>query len=179
MRDSGPLEARVLAALRDVPDFPKPGIRFKDVTPLLADGALFRATTDAMAAWYEGAGVTRVAGVESRGFILAAPIAQRLGVGFVPLRKPGKLPWQRRRVDYALEYGTDGLEAHLDACAGDRVLVVDDVLATGGTAAAACELVEGLGGTVVGCAFLLALDFLDGRARLGGRPERSLVRLAG
>ena len=179
MADPGTLERRVLAALRDVPDFPKPGVLFKDVTPLLADGPLFRDATGAMAAWFAEARVTRVAGIESRGFILGAPIAQHLGVGFVPLRKPGKLPYERRSVAYALEYGSDALEAHVDACPGDRVLIVDDVLATGGTAAAACALVEAVGGTVVGCAFLLALDFLGGRARLAGRPERSLVRIAG
>jgi adenine phosphoribosyltransferase len=169
--------ARVRAALRDVPDFPRPGILFKDVTPVLADGALFRDTTAAMADWYRAAGVTRVAGVESRGFILGAPIAQHLGVGFVPLRKPGKLPFERRRVEYALEYGADTLEAHVDACPGDRVLVVDDVLATGGTAAAACQLVEAVGGQVVGCAFLLTLGFLGGSARLAGRSQRAIVVL--
>jgi adenine phosphoribosyltransferase len=173
------LEARALAALRDVPDFPRPGILFKDVTPLLADGSLFREVTAAMAGWYAEAGMTRVAGIESRGFILGAPIAQHLGVGFIPLRKPGKLPYERRQVSYALEYGTDVLEAHVDACPGDRVLLVDDVLATGGTAAAGCALVESVGGTVVGCAFLLSLDFLGGTGRLGGRNVRSLVRVAG
>lgn len=171
------LSTRVLARLRDVPDFPRPGILFKDVTPVLADGALFRATTEAMAEWYEGERITRVAGIESRGFILGAPVAQHLGVGFVPLRKPGKLPYDRRSVEYALEYGTDTLEAHVDACPGDRVLVVDDVLATGGTAEAACRLVEAVGGTVVGCAFLLTLGFLDGERRLEGRAVRSVLRL--
>jgi adenine phosphoribosyltransferase len=171
------LADRVRAALRDVPDFPRPGILFKDVTPVVGDGLLFREATEEMAAWYRDAGVTRVAGIESRGFILGAPIAQHLGVGFVPLRKPGKLPYERHRVEYALEYGTDVLEAHVDACPGDRVLVVDDVLATGGTAAAACELVEAVGGQVVGCAFLVTLDFLGGPARLRGRGHRTLVRL--
>ena len=171
------LSARLLARLRDVPDFPRPGIVFKDVTPVLADGALFREATQAMAEWYRGEGITRVAGIESRGFILGAPVAQHLGVGFVPLRKPGKLPYDRRRIEYALEYGTDTLEAHVDACPGDRVLVVDDVLATGGTAEAACRLVEAVGGTVVGCAFLLTLGFLDGERRLEGRAVRSVLRL--
>lgn len=174
---AGELSARLLATLRDVPDFPKPGILFKDVTPVLADGALFREVTETMAGWYSDAGITRVAGIESRGFILGAPIAQHLGVGFVPLRKPGKLPYARHRVEYALEYGTDTLEAHVDACPGDRVLVVDDVLATGGTAEAACRLVEGVGGEVVGCTFLLALGFLGGERRLEGRPVRSVLRL--
>ena len=171
------LPARLLATLRDVPDFPKPGILFKDVTPVLADATLFREVTETMAAWYADAGITRVAGIESRGFILGAPIAQHLGVGFVPLRKPGKLPYQRQRVEYALEYGSDTLEAHVDACPGDRVLVVDDVLATGGTAEAACRLVEAVGGEVVGCAFLLTLGFLGGDRRLDGRPVRSVLRI--
>ena len=171
------LSDRLRAALRDVPDFPKPGVLFKDVTPVLRDGALFREVTATMAEPFRGAGVTRVAGIESRGFIFGAPIAQHLGVGFVPLRKPGKLPWNRQHVAYALEYGTDGLEAHVDACPGDRVVIVDDVLATGGTAGAACELVEAVGGTVVGCSVLLSLDFLGGAARLAGRPVRALLHL--
>ena len=171
------LPARLLATLRDVPDFPKPGILFRDITPVLADAAMFRETTETMAGWYADAGITRVAAIESRGFILGAPIAQHLGVGFVPLRKPGKLPFERQRVDYALEYGTDTLEAHVDACPGDRVLVVDDVLATGGTADAACRLVEAVGGVVVGCAFLLTLGFLGGERRLEGRAVRSVLRL--
>jgi adenine phosphoribosyltransferase len=171
------LADRLRAALRDVPDFPKPGILFKDLTPVLADGALFREATEAMAAPFAGAGITRVAAIESRGFILGAPIAQHLGAGLVPLRKPGKLPWTRERVSYALEYGIDSLEAHTDACPGDRVLIVDDVLATGGTAAAACALVEAVGGTVVACSVLLSLEFLGGAERLGGRPLHALLRL--
>lgn len=169
------LADRVRAALRDVPDHPKPGILFKDITPLLGDAELFARVTDAMADVWAGEGVTHVAGVESRGFILAGPIARRLGAGFVPLRKPGKLPARRTRVEYALEYGTDAIEAHTDACPGGRVLVVDDVLATGGTAAAACELVEAVGGVVVGCAFLLELGFLDGARRLGDRRRDALA----
>lgn len=171
------LNDRLCAALRDVPDFPKPGIVFKDLTPVLADAALFRDATEAMAAPFAAAGITRVAGIESRGFILGAPIAQHLGAGFVPLRKPGKLPWTRRRVAYALEYGADSLEAHVDACPGDRVLIVDDVLATGGTAAAACGLVEAVGGAVVACSVLLSLDYLGGAERLAGRSLHALVRL--
>ena len=171
------LSDRVRAALRDVPDFPKPGIRFKDVTPVLRDAALFRHVTEAMAEPFRQSGITRVAGIESRGFILGAPIAQHLGVGFVPLRKPGKLPWTTERVAYALEYGTDSLEAHVDACAGDRVLLVDDVLATGGTAGAACQLIEAVGGSVAACSMLLSLPSLGGEVRVGGRPLHALLRL--
>jgi adenine phosphoribosyltransferase len=170
------LEADVRAAIRDVPDFPKPGILFKDITPLLADGALFERVTRAMAAEFAGRGITHVAGIESRGFVFGAPIAQHLGVGFVPLRKPGKLPHQTRRVEYALEYGADALEAHADACGeGASVLLVDDVLATGGTAAAACRLLESLGATVTACTFLLAIGGLDGGTRLAGRDVRVLL----
>jgi adenine phosphoribosyltransferase len=129
-----------------------------------------------MAAPFAALGITRVAGVESRGFILAAPVAQALGAGFLPIRKPGKLPWRTAGRDYALEYGTDRLEVHVDACdEGARVLLVDDVLATGGTAAAACALIEDVGGTVVGCSFLLTIAMLRGKDRLIGREVRTLL----
>ena len=169
------LESRIAAALRDVPDFPKPNIVFKDITPVLADPVLLRDVTAAMAAPWAGAGITHVAGIESRGFILGTPVALALGCGFVPIRKPGKLPWKTESAEYALEYGTDRLEMHVDACPSPaRVLVVDDVLATGGTAAAACGLVERVGGTVAGCSFLLAIGFLGGAMRLEGRMVRTL-----
>ena len=164
-------------AIRDVPDFPKPGILFKDITPLLADGRLFRQACDAMAAPFADDGVEVVAAIESRGFLLGGPIAATLGVGIVPIRKVGKLPFTTQRVTYALEYGTDALEVHVDACLARRnVLLVDDVLATGGTAAAACELIESIGGTVKGCSFLVGLDFLNGAERLPGRLVRSVLR---
>jgi adenine phosphoribosyltransferase len=163
-------------AIRDVPDFPKPGIVFKDITPLLADASLFRAACESMAAPFRGDGIDIVAAVESRGFMLAGPIAVALGAGLVPIRKVGKLPYERRRVEYELEYGIDALEVHVDACAGrGRVLIVDDVLATGGTAAAACTLIESVGGTVAGCSFLIALGFLGGAERLGGRRLESVL----
>ena len=163
-------------AIRDIPDFPKAGIVFKDITPLLGQGRLFAAATDVMAARWQAHGVTHVAAIESRGFILGAPIAQRLGAGFIPVRKRGKLPHRTEGVDYALEYGTDRVEVHVDACgAGARVLVVDDVLATGGTAAATCALMEKVGGQVVGCAFLLSIGGLGGAARLVGREVDTLI----
>ena len=162
--------------IRDIPDFPKPGIVFKDITPLLADGALFPRACDEMAAPFRDAGVTLVAAIESRGFLLGGPVAQALGAGIIPIRKVGKLPYTTRRVTYALEYGTDALEVHVDACAKDaRVLIVDDVLATGGTAAAACELIESVGGRVVGCSFLIALTFLNGASRVGSRRLESVL----
>ena len=164
------------AKIRHVPDFPKPGILFYDITTLLNDAQGFRDAIDAMAAPYMGEDIDTVVGIESRGFILGAAVAMTLGAGFVPIRKPGKLPAQTIRETYALEYGTDSLEIHSDAVhAGSRVLVHDDLLATGGTARATCELVEGLGGNVVGCAFLIELAFLDGRARLGERTVHSLL----
>jgi adenine phosphoribosyltransferase len=167
---------RMSALVRDIPDFPRPGITFKDITPLLADAGAFRAAVDGIAGRFDGATVDRVLGVEARGFILAAPIAYRFGAGFTPVRKAGKLPWQVEAEEYALEYGTDLLEIHRDAVApGERVLVVDDVLATGGTAAATVRLVERLGGEVVGLGFALELAFLDGRSRLPGRDVQSLV----
>ena len=170
------VSAAVRRTIRDVPDFPKPGIVFKDITPLLADAPLFRGVTDAFAMLFAGGSVTHVVAMESRGFIFGAPVAQALGVAFVPVRKPGKLPHTTVREDYALEYGTDALEMHADALgSAGRVLVVDDVLATGGTAAATCRLVERAGGAVVGCAFLLEISPLLGRASLDGRWVESLV----
>ena len=163
-------------AIRDVPDFPKAGIVFKDITPLLASGALFRRACDELAAPFRDSGVTLVAAIESRGFLLAGPVARTLGAGLVPIRKVGKLPFTTQRVTYALEYGTDALEVHVDACAkGANVLIVDDVLATGGTAAAACELIESVGGRVTGCSFLIALSFLNGANRLPGRRLESVL----
>ena len=170
------LTERLVRAIRDVPDFPKPGILFKDITPALADARLFADITSAMATPWRGEGITHVAGIESRGFILAAPVALHLSAGFVPIRKPGKLPWKSAGRDYALEYGTDRLEMHVDACAaGSRVLLVDDVLATGGTAAAAAALIEDVGATVVGCSFLLSIGALRGIERLRGRTVRVLI----
>lgn len=170
------LQAQLRDAMRDIPDFPKPGIVFKDITPLLGDPDLFVAATDAMADSFRDADVTYVAAIESRGFILGAPVAQRLGAGLIPVRKRGKLPYRTEGVDYALEYGSDRVEVHVDACgAGARVLVVDDVLATGGTAAAACALLEKLGATVIGCAFLLSIGGLGGDRKLAGRPVRTLL----
>lgn len=170
--------AVLLDHLRDVPDFPEPGIVFKDITPLLADAQAFRLAVDAISEPYLDSSVDLVAGMEARGFLFAAPIAYRLGAGCVPFRKPGKLPYETVEHTYDLEYGTDTLAAHIDAIGpGARVLVVDDVLATGGTAAAACELVEGLGGTIVACAFLLELGFLSGRERLDGQSVMSVLTI--
>jgi adenine phosphoribosyltransferase len=167
---------RLAALVRDIPDFPRPGVTFKDITPLLADPEAFRSAVDGIADRFAGAQVDRVLGVEARGFILAAPIAYRFGAGFTPVRKAGKLPWQVEAEQYELEYGTDLLEIHRDAIEpGERILVVDDVLATGGTAAATLRLVERLGGEVVGLGFVIELGFLDGRSRLPGRDVVSLV----
>ena len=167
---------RVAGAIRDVPDFPKPGIVFKDITPVLLDPSLFRDATEAMAAPFASESISHVVAIESRGFILGAPVAQALGAAFVPFRKPGKLPHLVERVEYALEYGVDALECHRDALSGgQRVLVVDDVLATGGTAGAACALVESLGATVQGCTFLVELSFLNGRSKLSGRRIERVV----
>jgi adenine phosphoribosyltransferase len=165
--------------IRDIPDFPQPGVVFKDITPLLADGPSFGAAIGGIVDHWSAAGDRRpatVVGIESRGFLLAAPVADRLGAGVTLVRKPGKLPWKTVREEYALEYGTDALEIHEDALApGEPVLVVDDVLATGGTAAATVRLVEKLGGRIVGCAFLVELGFLDGRRRLGELDVQALV----
>jgi adenine phosphoribosyltransferase len=162
--------------LRDIPDFPQPGIVFKDLTPLLADVDAFRFTVDAIADHAEGLAVDKVVGIEARGFIFAAAVAYRLGAGFVPVRKPGKLPWQTVTETYALEYGSDSLDLHRDAiAAGESVLIVDDVLATGGTAAATCRLVERLGGRIAGLAFVVELGFLEGRAKLPDHDMLSLI----
>ncbi|MDP9071799.1 MAG: adenine phosphoribosyltransferase [Actinomycetota bacterium] len=162
--------------IRDVVDFPRPGVVFKDVTPLLADVDAFRFSVDTLAGHFAGAGVDKVVGIEARGFIVAAPVAHGLGAGFVPVRKGGKLPSAVEKEEYVLEYGTDVLEVHGDAVGpGQRVLVVDDVLATGGTALAATRLVEKLGAHVVGLGFVIELAFLDGRSRLAGRDVVSLI----
>ena len=166
-----------LASLvRDVPDFPKPGIVFKDIMPLLANAQAFHQAVEQLAEWAEPRKPDIVLGAEARGFITGGALAERLGAGFVPARKPGKLPWRTVSAKYALEYGFDALELHADAIGkGQRVLVHDDVLATGGTAAAKCELVERLGGEVVGVLFLIELDFLHGRERLSAYDVHSLI----
>lgn len=162
--------------IRDVPEFPKPGVVFKDITPLLAAPDAFRAAIDAVCEPWKGTRIDKVLGVEARGFIIAAPVAYRFGAGFVPVRKAGKLPWDIEREEYELEYGTDLLEIHHDAVQpGERTLIVDDVLATGGTAGAAVRLVEKLGGVVAGLGFVIELGFLRGRERLGGYESRSLL----
>ncbi len=163
--------------IRDIPDFPQPGVVFKDITPLLADVGAFRTTIDAIADHFADRPVTRVLGIEARGFIIAAPVAYKFGGAFVPVRKAGKLPWEIERVEYELEYGSDLLEIHRDAVApGDHVLVVDDVLATGGTMKAACDLVRSLGGQLVGVAVLIELLGLNGRSRLGELPVHSVLQ---
>ena len=167
---------RITSRIRDVPDFPKPGILFKDVTPLLGDGPAFRLVTDLLAERIAGKKPELIVGIESRGFIFGAALAERLGVGFVPVRKPGKLPYKTTRETYSLEYGTDALEMHEDAVEKRRCLVVDDLLATGGTAAATARLVERQGGVVDGFAFVIELEFLKGRQRLGERPVHALLR---
>jgi adenine phosphoribosyltransferase len=165
------------AKIRDVPDFPKPGIVFKDIMPLLADPAALRQTVDELAAWAEPRQPDIVLGAEARGFITGGALACKLGCGFVAARKPGKLPWRTVSAKYALEYGFDALELHADAIvAGQRVLVHDDVLATGGTARAKCELVEQLGGEVVGVLFIISLEFLKGRERLSAYDVHSLIQ---
>lgn len=170
------LAADLARTIRDIADFPKPGIGFKDITPVLLDAALFRRTTDALAAAFGDAGVTHVLAIESRGFIFGAPVAQALGVGFVPLRKPGKLPHVRVSERYDLEYGSDALEVHFDALrAGDRALIVDDLLATGGTAAAAVRLVERCGAQLAGVGAVIDLSFLPWRERLKGCNVEMLV----
>src|SRR2546423_13512637 len=160
-RDAGWLKEHI----RDIPDFPRPGVVFKDITPLLADVDAFRFTVDAIADHFAGQTIDKVLGIEARGFIAAAPVAYRFGAGFVPVRKAGKLPYQVEKEEYVLEYGTDLLEIHKDAVApGERALVVDDVMATGGTAAAAIRVVEKLGASIGGLAVVIELGFLRGRS---------------
>ena len=174
--DQEVLRTRVLATVRVVPDFPKPGIQFMDIMPVLADAGLLKDVVAGLCAPWWDQGITHVAGIESRGFILGAPMATALGAGFIAVRKPGKLPWRTERQEYALEYGVGSLEVHADAC-GDsaRVLIVDDVLATGGTSRAACDLIARVGGAVVGCSFLLTVPGLGGRDRLAGIRAECLI----
>lgn len=176
------LSARLTQAIRDVPDFPNPGILFKDITPILSDPALLADVVRHLAAPFRDAGITHVVGVESRGFLFGVPLALTLGVPFAPARKPGKLPWQVEREAYELEYRSDTLEMHTDALqlsdpisGRPRILIVDDLLATGGTALAAARLIERLGGEVVSIAVVVELAFLQGRALLDGRAVHSLV----
>jgi adenine phosphoribosyltransferase len=163
--------------IREVPDFPKPGINFYDITTLLKHPDGLRQTVDALAAQYEGAKIDTVVGIEARGFIFAPALAYHLGAGFVPVRKPKKLPAERASISYDLEYGQDTLEIHRDAVSeGQRVIVADDLLATGGTARAVCDLVEGLGGTIEGLVFVVELEFLPGRKKLEGYDVKSLIK---
>lgn len=163
--------------VRAIPDFPIAGILFRDVTPLLRDPRGLRDVVDRLAEDFRGAGIDVVAGIESRGFIFGAPLAMALGVGFVPIRKPGRLPYDKVSREYALEYGTNVLEMHADAVQrGQRVLIVDDLLATGGTASASAHLVEAIGGVVAAAAFVIELEFLEGRRALAGYDVRSLIR---
>jgi adenine phosphoribosyltransferase len=174
------LADRLRESIRDIADFPKPGILFKDITPVLLDPELFRATVGALADWTAGRDAHKVVGVDARGFLFAGAVADRLGLGLVPARKPGKLPSETIRASYDLEYGVNALEVHKDAIApGERIVVVDDLLATGGTIEAAMRLVEGLGGKIAGLAFVVELGFLDGRARLDGHDILSLVTFDG
>lgn len=163
--------AKIRGAIRDIPDFPKPGIVFKDITPLLSNGPLFGKTVDVIADRYRGQKIDTVLGIESRGFIVGAALAYKLGAGFSVVRKPGKLPYETHSASYELEYGKDTLEIHIDAVApNSRVVIADDLIATGGTAAATAELVSKLGATVVECAFVIELAFLNGREKL--KPHR-------
>ncbi|MGD9703611.1 MAG: adenine phosphoribosyltransferase [Acidimicrobiia bacterium] len=163
--------------IRDIPDYPKPGVTFRDITPLLGDPEGFERSINELVERFSEVPVDRVLGIEARGFIVAAPVAYRIGAGFVPVRKAGKLPWAVAREEYELEYGTDKLEIHRDALhPGERVLIIDDVLATGGTARAAARLVEALSGVVAGLGFVIELEPLGGRATLGERQVESLVR---
>lgn len=172
---SGTLDLR--SFVHEIPDYPKPGIVFKDLTPLFLDPGALRQAVGELAAWAARREVEVVVAAEARGFVLGAAVAAEIGAGFIPARKPGKLPREAISVEYALEYGVDALEVHRDALShGTRVLVHDDLIATGGTAEALCRLVESAGAEVVGCAFLVELGFLGGRERLGGHDVHSLIR---
>lgn len=163
--------------IRNIPDFPQPGIQFKDITTLIRDGQAFRQVIDTLTERYTDRGVQVVVGIESRGFIFSAPLAYNLGIGMVPIRKPGKLPAETYQVEYALEYGTNTIEIHRDAFEpGTRVVILDDLLATGGTVAAACDLVEKVGGVVEEVAFMIELTFLNGREKLSKYPVYSMIQ---
>ncbi len=167
---------RLKQSIRNIPDFPKPGIQFKDITPLLKDPSMLRLAVHQLIQPFLGKPITAVVGMEARGFIFGSLTAWELGVGFIPLRKPGKLPYEVQSAQYDLEYGSAALEVHVDALAArDRVLLVDDLIATGGTAAASCELIEKLGAEVVGCAFVVELDELLGREKLSDYQVHSLI----
>ena len=170
------LEKRIKEKIRSIPDYPKKGVLFRDITPLLRDGLLFRACIDAIAEHFKGR-VDAVAGVEARGFIIGSAVAYKLGKGFIPIRKEGKLPYEKVKKTYSLEYGEETIEIHKDALAkGERILLVDDLLATGGTAKASCELIESLGGKIAGIAFIIELTDLHGRDKLSGKEVFSLVK---
>ena len=174
--DIGDLEG-LKKVIRDVPDFPRKGIIFKDITTLLADGKHYRKAVDSVASQYQGKGIEKVVAIEARGFILGSSVAYKLGVGLVPVRKKGKLPYDCVEESYTLEYGTDTLEMHQDAIQkGEKVLLVDDLLATGGTAEAVLKLIQRLGGETVGCAFLIELSFLNGRKKINGCPVTSILQ---
>lgn len=167
---------RIRARIRDIPDFPKPGILFKDITPVIQDPECLRLSVEHLVMPFVDQGITAVVGMEARGFIFGSLVAWELDVGFVPLRKPGKLPYEVKTISYDLEYGSAALEVHTDAVGpGDRVLIIDDLLATGGTARASCELIESLGAEVAACGFIVELDALGGRDQLGDRPIHSLL----
>lgn len=175
-RNADPRAALLRARIRDIPDFPKPGILFRDLTPLMGDGAAMRTTVEMLVEKIAPHRADTIVAIESRGFIFGAPAAVALGIGFAPVRKPGKLPWRTTRRTYDLEYGTDSLEMHADAVVqGTRVVIVDDLLATGGTAAATVDLVRAQGGLVVGVAVVVELELLRGRERLAGFPVDALI----
>lgn len=177
MDDDSQALTQLAQAVRDVPDFPKAGIVFKDITPILGDGALFKAAIDAFVRASEGLQISKVVGIDARGFLFGAVVAYRLGVGFVPVRKKGKLPYKTEAASYTLEYGESCVEMHVDAIApGERVVLIDDLLATGGTSAAAAKLIQKMGGDLVEAQFLIELGFLEGRKNLGSVPVRAFLK---